>query len=99
MEMVKLKNGTEEAKVGVATTQMAINRLLADDAPYPMAFWELVRACQDDNHTPAQQILTELTKSGLVGLDGEIHTSVKNIVLSSVEGEGLDMTLVSPVAE
>lgn len=98
MELIKLKNGTEEAKSLIAAVEMSTNRLLSDGFPYPMAFWELVRACKDVTYEPNHLITIELVLLGLMERDGRVHESVKNIVLSSVEGEGLDMKLVPPVA-
>ena len=99
MEIVRLRNGSEANSGLVASVVLNINCLLDDEALYPMAFWELVLVCQDDSYEPMAARAAELKKSGLMLPDGSIHAAIRDIVLSSVEGEGADMKLVSPVVE
>ncbi len=39
-----------------------------------------------------------LVSMSLVHPEGRVHDSIRNIVLSAVEGDGVDMTLRSPLA-
>lgn len=98
MEMLRLKNGSEANSGLVASVTLNINGLLDEEAACPMAFWDLVLVCQDDGYEPMAACAVELKRSGLMLPDGSVHAAIKDIVLSSVEGEGIDMTLVSPVA-
>lgn len=96
MEMMKLKNGTEEAKPVVAITQMSIREVWQDN---PLAIYDLHSKCQDPDYEFFGDNGEILKRLNLVQSDGRIHQSIKNVVLSMVEGEGMDMTLVSPVAQ
>jgi hypothetical protein len=93
METVKLKNGTEEGKVAVSAIMLSIKLLR------PIDVYELVMKCRDRKHQiwePSKKPLQDLT---LVAADGSIHETIRNIVLSAVEGDGFDMTIGSPVAD
>lgn len=99
MEIVKLKNGSEEAGPLVATLMMALERLLAEK---PIALYELVMVARDRDHEPfgrcgddlADMHLLERRTNGTFG----IHSSTRNVVLSAITGEGLDLALGSPIA-
>jgi hypothetical protein len=94
METVKLKNGTEEAKVAVSAIMLSIKSLS------PIDVYELAMKCRDRKHQiwePSRKPLQDLK---LVAADGSsIHETIRNIVLSAIEGEGFDMTIGSPVAD
>lgn len=60
--------------------------------------YELVMKCRDKNHQLFGNTGERLKKLRLIEEDGSIHGSIRNIVLSSAEGEGLEMTFKSPVA-
>lgn len=95
METVKLKNGTEEVEVLVQTTMIALENVVNTN---PIAAYELVELCKDASHKPfgnAGDILEDLS---LVN-NGQVHTSIKNIVLSAFEGEGFDLHLTFPVVK
>ncbi len=52
---------------------------------------------------PCAQALRQVRRRpkelALVQPDGRVHESIRNIVLSAFEGEGLEMHMVSPVAK
>lgn len=96
MQISKLKNGAEEMRVLVGATMLSLKSLLADD---PMAFYDLVELCKDPDYTVFGDNIDVLKAVALVGNDGKIHGSIKNIIVSAVTGEGLDMVLGSPVAD
>jgi len=93
---VTLKNGAEEAKALVETVYMCLSNLIED---HPIAFYELVMKCRDGNHELFGNTSTVLSQFAMIQHDGSVHGSIRNIVLSAVQGSGLDMTLSSPVAE
>lgn len=95
MEMVTLKNGSEEAKVLVAGIKLSVLRIWDDN---PLAIYDLHSACKDSNYEPFGDNGATLKKLSLMEPNGGIHQSIKNVVLSMVEGEGMEKTLVSPVA-
>lgn len=94
MESVMLKNGSEEAIVMVSTVNASISTLMQEK---PMVFYELVMKCRDANHQFFGQAGQDLIDLALAQTDGSIHGSVKNIVLSGTEGDGLDMTWGNPI--
>jgi len=64
-----------------------------------IALYELVAVCKNPSH----QVFSNAQKEYLMGRalmqpDGRIHQSIKNIVLSAIEGEGLRLTVVNPIA-
>lgn len=91
---VTLKNGAVEAEPVVVTAMVTLRHLFSTN---PIAAYELVMKCRDSQHEFWVGTEQELRKLSLVQPDGNIHDSVRNIVLSAFEGEGLDMTLTSPV--
>ena len=93
MKEVKLKNGATEAEVLVVVTLTSISSLMELN---PMVFYDLVMKCRDNSYKFFGNNIDVLLKRSLVQRDGNIHNSIKNIVLSAVEGEGLELNIVSP---
>lgn len=98
METIKLKNGTEEAKPLVAVTMLVL-RDMFDTAP--IEAYELVCLARDPKHVPFGDCGGSLVRRMLVeqrvpGGALKVPTSIRNIVLSAVSGEGLDMVLGNP---
>ena len=93
METVILKNDTEELKVLVQTTMISLENLVNTN---PIAAYELVEMCKDVNHKPFGNVGNILEDLGLVN-SGQVHTSIKNIVLSAFEGDGINLRLTFPI--
>lgn len=97
METAKLKNGSEEVASLVTVTMMALDGLMKAN---PMVLYELNEKCRNSEHKffnkSMELVLRDLA---LVGVDGKVHSSVKNIVLSAITGEGLSLVLMSPIAD
>ena len=90
-EVIKLKNGSEEAKGLVTITMLSLESLLKEN---PIAFYEFTMKCRDRQHTlfgNTEEVLRDLA---LLEQRGSVHESIRNIVLSAVEGEGLDMKVL-----
>lgn len=94
MDMLKLKNGSEEFPALVKVTWMSMMDLLES---HPIALVELVSLCRDRDHELFGNTAVELQGLALVDPGGSVHRSIRNIVLSAVEGEGLEMRLISPL--
>lgn len=92
MNTIKLKNGSEEVEALVATTMMALRGLFDEK---PMVVYELAMLARDRNHKPFGGMTADIETVGLVQ-EGQMHGSIRNIVLSAVEGEGLEITLGDP---
>jgi len=94
METVRLKNGTEEAKQLVVITIAQLKELMSSE---PIAFYELVMLCRDRDHELFGNAGEKLEKSGLLQREGVVHDSIRNIVVSAVEGDMLNMRITSPI--
>ena len=94
METIKLRNGAEEAKPLVAVTMMHLETLMNER---PLALYDLVMRCRDTNYEFFGTNGDYLKSLNLVGQDGSIHGSIRNIILSAIDGDGIDMVLRSPV--
>lgn len=93
MNMVKLKNGSEVPESVVATTMMNLECLMSKN---PIAFYELVEKCKNPKHEMFGNTKKVAEELALMN-SGSVHDITKNIVLSAVQGEELNMTLNSPV--
>jgi hypothetical protein len=91
---MKLKNGSEEHDGLVGVTMMSIRQLTKT---HPIAFYELVMLARDPKHKLFGNTDEPLNALSLI-TNGQIHDSIRNIILSAVEGEGREMTLGSPKA-
>jgi hypothetical protein len=99
MESVFLKNGAEEPKVLVTVTMMSLEALL-EDAAGAIAFYELNEKCKNPAHNFfSEAIIEQLRSLSLIDSSENVHSSVRNIVISAAEGEELSLCLRSPVAE
>jgi len=96
MDTVKLKNGAEEAAPLVTIGMMSIGRLAEQ---YPMVFYDFVMLCRDRNHKLFGRAEDELRALSLIGPGNHVHDSIRNLVLSAVSGDGMEMVLGNPIAE
>lgn len=65
----------------------------------PLAFYDLAMMCRDKDYQPFGNNGELLRTANLIASDDTIHDSIRNIVLSAAEGDGLEMHIVSPIAE
>ena len=92
METTILNNGAEEATSEVKVVMMSLEGLISEN---PIAFYELAMCCRDRERVPFGSTAEKLSALALY----PVHDSIRNIVLSAVKGDGLEMTLGSPLAE
>ena len=83
----------KKQRLWVQTTMIALENLVNTN---PMSAYELVEVCKDANHKIFGNAGDILEDFGLVN-DGQVHESIKNVVLSAFEGDGLDMCLIFPI--
>lgn len=91
--LIKLKNGIEEPDKLVAVVMLALKILLKEK---PLVFHDLVMLCR--NGSSPWSDMTPAKDAGLLQPDGKVHDSIRHVILSAVEGDGLDMVLGEPVA-
>jgi len=92
---VRLKNGSEEAGAMVGVVMMSLRKLVETN---PIAFYELAMLSRNPHHELFGNTGKALSKLALLSADGHVHNSIRNVVISAVEGDGMDMVLRSPVA-
>jgi hypothetical protein len=96
METVVLRNGAEEAEPLVVVTMSTLRLVMKER---PLALYDLVMRCRDNNYKFFGGTGGYLVGLALINAGHDVHDSIKNIVLSAVEGDGMDMVLRSPVAK
>lgn len=94
IEIVTLNNGAKEAKSLVNIAMFSLGILMEKQ---PIAFYELVMKCRDDKHEFFWNTSKVLKDLQLVENDGGIHDSLRNIVLSAIKGDWMDLTLMTPI--
>jgi hypothetical protein len=94
---VTLNNGSIEAEGLVAVTMISLMHLVKDGTGGMLAAYDLVMRCRDGSYQFFGDNEEKLKAIGLVERDGNVHSSVRNIVLSAAKGDGMDMTFGSPV--
>lgn len=94
IKTVRLRNGSEEAEPAVVAIMVSLRQLMNDN---PIALFELVEVSKNASHKPFGNTGEVLKRLSLMEPDGRIHDTIRNIVLSAAEGEGLNLHLVSPV--
>lgn len=97
METVTLKNGAEEVKSAVGLLLVVLRDLLKEN---PMAFYDVVMVARDPAYIDRVFPIHKMTLTGLNLLEasGNMHDTIRNIILSAVEGDGPEMTLTNPIA-
>lgn len=95
--MITLKNGSSHPEVSVISTMMSVEGLWKSGITGMCHVVELVARCKDPKVRIDLSSESALKDLGLLQGDGVPHDTVKDVVLSMAVGEGLDLTLGSPV--
>lgn len=97
---VTLKNGTIEDRGLVIATMMSIRGLMGSSGLEGLLLVaDLVSICRKDpTYQPYGDNEKKLKELSLINSDGSVHESIRNIVLSAANGEGLEMSITSPLA-
>lgn len=98
IEVVTLKNGAQEALPLVTVTMISLRTLMAEK---PIVMYELAMLCRDRNRQLFGRSGDDLVALSLAGKTNDgwhVHDSIRNIVLSAIEGDGLNITLGNPVS-
>ena len=90
MKSITLKNGAVEAEPLVDMVMLTLSDLIRHR---PIEFYELVMCCRDNEHVPFGNTGDKLKEWALY----PISDSIRNVVLSAVTGDGIDMSLGSPI--
>lgn len=99
-EVVRLRNGSELPK---ALAMVGLSQLLplikSQDLQDHLALYELREKARNPNHKFFGTLGEKLRSLGLVDESGQVPSYVKDLVLSSAQGEGLDVRYVNPIAK
>jgi hypothetical protein len=77
---------------------MTLDNLWEQGLKGVLAVYDLREICEGRGDKIDQNTVRDLVKLGLVQPDGRVHSSIKNVVVSSLEGESVNTALVSPIA-
>ena len=94
MKELVLKNGSFEAEPLVRAVMTSLSFLFESN---PAAFFEIAMCARDRTHKPFGNTGDRLKELALLDDGLNMHNSIRNIILSAVSGEMLEMTLSSPV--
>lgn len=84
-------NGIEEVSSAVVAVRMNLEAVLEGN---PIVFYEAVMIARDRSHVPFGNAGEKLKEWGLLqSADGQMHSTVRNVILASVEGDGLEMCI------
>ncbi|MDD4615964.1 MAG: hypothetical protein PHW76_02450 [Alphaproteobacteria bacterium] len=98
VKKVKLRNGSEEDTRLVASVEFALGDLWNEGLRGKMAVYDLRKICEGLGQKVTPDTVRKLQDSTLVKEDGTVSPEIINIVVSSLEGEGFQTKLVSPLA-
>lgn len=95
---VTLKNGSVESKSLVVVAMISLKSLMEDELAGLLALYELHALCKDSSHRIFSDAQFEkLMELGLIQSDKTVHSSIRNIVLSSVSIDGFNITIDDPI--
>lgn len=103
--VVTLKNGARASRVIVKQVLDNLLKLMAKPEPYAedgiyngaILLSELVTRCQNEEHLFFDGCERKLSELGFLDTDGAVKLSVRDIVLSSITGQGADLGFSSPI--
>lgn len=93
--MPKLKNGEEEVESIIVVTMAVLNDLMITR---PISLVDLVLKCKDKDYVFFGDNEATLIDLALLDSNGMVYRSIRNIVLSAITGDGLEISLGSPLA-
>jgi len=95
LDLVELRTGAKVFEATLVAITVSLEDLLRANFT---AFYELVEIARNPNHKPFGNAVTVLHERGLLDEDGQMHDTIRDVVLASAEGEGTRLCLVNPVA-
>ncbi|MDI6758871.1 MAG: hypothetical protein QMD94_04285, partial [Candidatus Omnitrophota bacterium] len=99
IQLVKLKNRAMEPEDVVMAAMLSLEQLRQHPKGFVLVHELRAKARDPQYKFFGDDTEAKLKKIKLIQSNGEIHESIRNVVLSAVVGDGLDIHLVSPLAE
>ncbi len=97
MDTLTLRTGVEAVPAVVVAITRDLKSLWKEGQSGRLLVYDLAMRCKNFSHPISKGDEDRLKRLSLIEEDGSVHESTKEIVLASVEGEGADMRLVSPL--
>ncbi len=97
--LADLRNGSRESMPVVTTTFLGLEGLMERGLAGGLALGELHKKAVDPAYQIESAYVQPLQEFSLLDSRGNLLDAVRNIVLSSIEGQGSEIRLVNPVAE
>jgi hypothetical protein len=94
---VTLKNGTLYSRSLVKDVMYKITQLQTSVPNGALLLLELVTKCKNPEHRYFDGCKWKLAELGFLESDGEVIPSTRDILLSALTGEGLDIGFESPI--
>jgi hypothetical protein len=95
--IVTLKNGTQYARRTMNTVMHHIRQMQTEIPNGALLLNDLVTKCRDADYEYYPGCQWKLSELDLLDSDGQVKPSVRDIVLSAVIGEGMDIGFASPI--
>jgi hypothetical protein len=96
METVELKNGSTENLVVVLGIMLTLKGVKSKGIEGVLILYDLYEICKNPSYQPEIESLQSLQNLKLLREDGELHTTVKNVVLSAIQVQEGDLLMGSP---
>ena len=96
MSLVRLKNGSTAEDVLVTMVMATLGQLMKES---PILIQQLAKKCREPKHVFLLGIGKQLKEWSLLLGEDDVHDTVRDIVLSAVEGDGIFLRLKSPIME
>jgi hypothetical protein len=96
--MATLRDGSKVAGSALHTVTRNIESVRQKNF---LAFFDLVEKCKNPSYrfvvNPFADSKAILRKYGLIDENDRVHDDVRNIVINSIQGDGLSIELISPI--
>ena len=93
-----LRNGSQAPRSAVMATWLAVKKLAGGDMGGVMALYEARELARNPAHELWSGTDATLRNYGLISHDGKMHDITRDVILSSVLGDGTDINVTFPVA-
>ncbi len=96
MNEVLLRNVPRVSAVLIEPLMLILESLFDEGLAGVYAVIELVELCRDPTHVCSKDEEEKLRELSLIGTDGRVHETTRDVVLSAASGDGVGLVLVSP---
>lgn len=100
MEMVKLRTGYEAVQPVLIATKISVESLFEKGILGITSLYDLVMVARDPKYVDKlfESNLEMLQGLALIDSNKTMHDEIRQCILALIEGEGMDMKMVNPLA-